>query len=93
MRDVAVAWASTAGWIRIVGQVTPMPTPMRSVRCRDRSEHRPHERRMSLLVDPRVIVVGDRNEVEPLILGKDGKVDQTSWLVLLARQGEAELDT
>ena len=29
---VAAAWASTAGWMRTVGQVTPVPTG-RSVAC------------------------------------------------------------
>jgi hypothetical protein len=47
---------------------------------------------MALLVDPGVVVVGDRNEVESLTLGEHGKVGQTSWRVLLARQGEPELD-
>ncbi len=28
---VAAAWATTAGWIRMVGQVTPVPTLIRSV--------------------------------------------------------------
>ena len=27
--DVAAAWATTAGWIRNVGQVTPVPMGMR----------------------------------------------------------------
>jgi hypothetical protein len=29
--DVAAAWARIAGWIRMIGQVTPMPRRSRSV--------------------------------------------------------------
>ncbi|GAA2542018.1 hypothetical protein GCM10010210_10740 [Pseudonocardia hydrocarbonoxydans] len=31
--SVAAAWAMTAGWYRIVGQVTPLTSPIRSVRA------------------------------------------------------------
>ena len=30
---VAAAWAMIAGWTRVVGQVTPVPTRIRSVAC------------------------------------------------------------
>ncbi len=30
---VAEAWATIAGWIRISGQVTPVPMPIVSVAC------------------------------------------------------------
>ena len=32
--QVAAAWATIAGWTRIVGQVTPVPIRNRSVACR-----------------------------------------------------------
>ena len=31
--DVAAAWAMIAGWIRMIGQVTPVPRTSRSVAC------------------------------------------------------------
>ena len=66
---VAVAWARIAGWIRVVGHVTPTPTSMRSVVAAMAPEHRPHERAVALRLDPRMEVVGDRHEVEPGLLG------------------------
>ena len=57
---VAAAWAMIAGWMRIVGHVTPVPSASRSVAAAMRAEHAPDERALALPVDPRVEVVGDQ---------------------------------
>ena len=54
----------------------------------DPPEDRPHERRMTLFVDPGVEVVGDRHEVEAVLFGLAGQLDEASGMVFLARQGE-----
>ena len=55
------------------------------------AEHRPHERRVSLLVEPRVEVVGDRHEVEPTLLGHLRDVEESGRVVLFTGEGESEL--
>ena len=57
---VAAAWAMIAGWMRIVGQVTPVPTDQAVGRLGDPAEDGPDERALALAVDPRVEVVRDR---------------------------------
>ena len=77
--------------MRVVGHVTPTATSMLAGAFGDRTEHRPHEGGVALLVEPRVEVVGDRHEVEAVALGLAGELDQTARGVLLAGQGQSEL--
>ena len=79
---VAAAWATTAGWIRTVGQVTAVVTG--SARRRDRPDHRPDERALALLVVPRVEVVGDPQGVETASRPPPDR--STGGRVLLGRQ-------
>ena len=60
----------------MIGHVTPTRDADRRRPLGDRPEHGPHERRVALLVDPRVEVVGDRDEVEAVLLGQPGDLDQ-----------------
>ena len=81
---VAAAWATMAGWIRVVGQVTPVPTRRRSVVAAIASEDRPDEGRIALLVDPRMEVVGDRGEVETGLLGPTREGNEVAGTMLFA---------
>lgn len=53
---------------------------------RDRTDHRPHERALPLLVVPGMEVVGDPQRIEAGPLGHAGLGDQLRWGVLLGRQ-------
>ena len=86
---VAAAWATIAGWMRTVGQVTPV-VDRQVGGLRDRADHRPHERAVALLVVPRVVVVGDPQRVEAGLLGAAGQVDELARAELLA--GEEATD-
>ncbi len=46
---VAAAWAMIAGWMRVVGQVTPVISSQPLGCLRDRAQHAPDERALSLL--------------------------------------------
>ena len=74
---VAAAWAMIAGWIRIVGQVTPVPTTSLSVACGDGPEDAPHERAVRVPLDPRMEVVRDERELEAGLLGGAGVADES----------------
>ena len=76
---VAAACAITAGWIRTIGHVTPMPTGDALGACGDAPEHAPHEGAVALCAHPRVVVVRDRGEVEARL----------PLLALRARRGRA----
>lgn len=65
---VAAACATIAGCIRIKGQVTPLPTRIRSVDAKDA----PDEGAVSLARDPRVEVIGDHGERQAGGLGHHG---------------------
>ena len=58
---VAAAWAMTAGCVRMIGQVTPVPRVIVEVLGCDRPEHRPHEGTLALARDPRMVMVRDRS--------------------------------
>jgi hypothetical protein len=60
--------------------------------ARDRAEHGPDERAVSLPVDPGVKVVGDESELEPSLLGKPSLSDEFARRELLARERVAEVD-
>jgi hypothetical protein len=77
---VAAACATIAGWMRVVGQVTPVISSIRSVRWE-----------IALLVDPGVEVVRDRGEGEPDLLGALGLADERRRVELLARERVSEL--
>ena len=87
---MAAACAITAGWMRMVGQVTAVVIG-RSVDLRDRPDHRPHEGAVSLLVVPRVVVVGDPEGVEARGLRPPGLLDQCERGVLLTGKGETDV--
>ena len=74
--EVAAAWAMIAGWMRMVGQVTPVPSRSCSVACGDAADHAPDERALALRVDPRVVVVGDQREGEAGLFGQARVADQ-----------------
>ena len=61
---VAAACATIAGWMRIVGQVTAVPTRSRVVARAMRAEDAPDEGALPLPVDPGMEVVGDEREAE-----------------------------
>ena len=86
---VAAAWAMIAGWMRTVGQVTPVVTGS-DVDLRQRPDHAPHERALALRVVPRVEVVGDPQPLEAGLLGAAGLVDQLRGTELLAGQEVAD---
>ena len=88
--EVAAAWASTAGWMRTVGQVTAVVTCSRSVAAASAPMTRPHERALALLVDPRVVVVGDPDPVEARRLGELGVADELPRSELLAGEEVAD---
>ena len=89
--DVAAACAITAGWMRIVGQVTPVVTCMPGTACGERADHRPDERALALLVVPRVVVVGDPEPVDAGLLGERGLLEQFARGELLAGEEVADL--
>ena len=60
-------------------------------RLGDGAERRPDEWTLALLVDPRVVVVGDRGEAEARLLGHRGLSHQRPRSVLLAGETEADL--
>src|SRR5207244_1906292 len=57
----------------------------------DTAEHRPHERALSLSIDPRVVVVGDNGEIEAGALGLTGELHQVGGSVFFGAQPVAEL--
>ena len=57
---------------------------------RHRPEHGPRVRGVSLLGEPRGVVVARDEEVEAGLLGADGGVDELERAVLLGHEGEAE---
>src|SRR5947209_19089952 len=61
--------------------------------CRscDRSEHRPYERRIALLANPRMEVIGDHRRPEPDFLGSGGVLHERAWIVLLGREPVSDL--
>ena len=88
---VAAAWATIAGWMRTVGQVTRGRHPQRRRRG-DGADHAPHERALALLVEPRMEVVGDPHPLETGLLAPSAPGEQRPWPVLLRGQEVAELD-
>jgi hypothetical protein len=62
--------------------------------CRigDRSQHRPGQRRMALLFDPREKVIGNGRELEPGFLGAPGVAHQVGRAVLLGHELVAEIE-
>src|SRR3954453_17315467 len=87
---VAAAWATIAGCVRIVGHVTAVPTPTRSVACAI-AQHGPDHRRLALARRPGVEVVGHGDEVEARPLGLDRRLHEEVGPVLLGREVQAEL--
>ena len=51
---VAAGWAMIAGWMRMIGHVTPTADLQPGGGLGDAAEHAPHERAVALGVDPRV---------------------------------------
>ena len=88
---VAAAWATMAGWIRIVGHVTPVPTRSSLVRDCYRPEDRPDERALALHVDPGMKVIRDQSEPKPGPFSSDRVSDQVRRTVLFTRQGVTDL--
>ena len=88
---VAAAWAMIAGWMRTVGQVTPVVTG-RSVACASAPITDHTNGAVALLVVPRVVVVGDPQRVEAG-LPRRGLACSTSsrGRELLAREEVADL--
>jgi hypothetical protein len=58
---------------------------------RDRADDRPHEGAVALLVDPRVVVVGDPQRVEAGRLGAPGLVDEIAGGAFLGGQEVTDL--
>ena len=88
---VAAAWATIAGWMRMVGHVTPVPTRMRSVRAA-MPPRTPHTNGLC----PWRSIQGwkwseTRANVEAGLLGARGVVHEVEGRVLLARECVAEL--
>ena len=88
--SVADAWATIAGCIRNEGHVTPGPTSP-FVRSPMRRQHVPDERRLALLRDPRLEVVGGHDAAEPVLLGERGVVDDLLRPELLEHRRIADL--
>ena len=82
---MAAAWAMIAGWVRIVGHVTPGADDQLVGGLGDGTEHAPHERAVRMALDPRVEVVGDEREREAGLLGGAGVGHEVARAVLLAR--------
>ena len=84
----AAACASTAGWIH--DRAGDAHRDVAAHALAQRAEHRPHERAVPLGIEPRVVVIGDRHEVEPHVVASAGDAEQIAWGVLFRRQGESE---
>jgi hypothetical protein len=57
----------------------------------DAPDDRPDEGAVALAIDPRVVVVRDREELEAGLLGEAGVADEVEWRVLLAGEGVPEV--
>jgi hypothetical protein len=76
----------------MIGQVTAVIRPICRVAFAQRSENRPSEWRMTLLLDPGKEVIGNGGEVEAGLFGAIGIAYQIGRAVLLGYQFVAELD-
>ena len=83
---VAAACATTAGWSRIVGHVTAVPMPMRSVLVAMAPSTLQMNGLSPLPVDPRVVVVRDHGVLEAGLLRLARQRHEVLRRVLLARE-------
>ena len=74
----------------MVGQVTAVPSPSRSVAFATPPRTPPHERALSLAVDPGVEMIGNHREGESRILSESRVTDKIIRAVFLARKFVAD---
>ena len=91
---VTEPWDVTGGqpFIQAAASIEGLDTmvPMLDVILGDAADHRPHERAVALGADPRVVVVGDGQEVEPDLLGSCRVGHEVTGRVLLAGERVTE---
>jgi hypothetical protein len=89
---VAAAWAIIAGWIRMVGQVTPVPRYSLVVAWAIPPMTLQAKKALPLLIYPGVIVIRYQGESETCLLGPSGTGDQIIGSMLFAGKGVADLE-